>query len=727
MLPLWNRKIFRVKSIRLIVGLILILSKVYSQNHWESIVMASDQWKYFPATSQPPANWMLPDFDDSSWFTGAGGFGYGDGDDATVLNPVNSVYIRLKFQVFDKSIIEKLLLDIDYDDAFVAYLNGVEIARSSNVTDNPPLYNSYVNPLHEALMYSGGQPERYAIIPDYLLAGENSFAVQILNESTGSSDLTGLVFLNAQINSSTIVYRSTPAWFREPIEMNESYLPLLVINTNGLTIVDEPKITASLGIIDNEGVINKLSDPYTSVVDYIGIEIRGSSSQMFEKKNFGFETRTQAGDNLNVSLLGLPAENDWVLHGPYSDKSLMRNALTYNLGRQTGWWAPRTRFCELYINNDYRGVYLLIEKIKRDDNRVDISKLEPDETSGNDLTGGYILSIDRAEDYWVSPYVGMNGYSSIVINYIYPEFDEMPYQQRQYIKSYVTSFETALNSTSFRDPVTGYRAYSEVNSFIDYFLVSELSRNIDSYRLSTFFYKDKNGKLVMGPLWDFNLAFGNADYYEGYNPQGWIMHGVSTGDSYQIPFWWAKLRTDSYFNSELKKRWVDLRSNSFSKDNIFHFIDSTAILLDQPQQRNFSRFPTLGQYVWPNYYIGQTYQEEIAFLKEWITQRLEWMDNQINLITGVDEVPIANAYETYAFPNPFNEHLTIHTLIYSPAFIEVKVYNVYGLMIYSDSKIADPGSVDFSVNMEHFTNPGLYIFEVIADGKVILSSKIIKE
>lgn len=709
-----------------IITLLVMNTFLAGQSHWESIILSGDQWRYLPATSPPPADWYLTTFIDSSWSIGPGGIGYGDGDDNTVVTAVNSVYLRITFQMEDKSVVEQLLLDIDYDDAFIAYLNNHEVARSPNVTDDPPLFNSSITNLHEALMYQGGQPERYEVSVDELINGENFLAVQILNESTGSSDLTGLVFLQAKINSPDILFNNTPDWFREPLTFDESNLPLIIINTLGQWIPDEPKIEVHMGVINNPGGINKKTDPFNEYDGKIAIEIRGSSSQMFEKKNYTIETRTPTGENNNVPLLGLPAENDWVLHGPYSDKTLMRNALTFQLGNEMGRWAPRTRFCELYINDDYRGVYLLMEKIKRDSNRVDISKLNPDEISGSDLSGGYILSIDRPGDYWISPYKGMFG-GDIVINYIYPDYIDMPYQQSQYIKNYVTSFENALNGTNYRDPDNGYRAWADINSFIDYFLINELNRNVDAYRLSAFFYKDKGGKLVMGPIWDHNLSFGNADYYEGFNTQGWVMHGVDPGDWFQIPFWWQRLLQDGFFNLEMKKRWQYLRQGPFNIDHIYETIDSLSTLLDAAKDRNFYRFPVLGQYIWPNYFIGQTYEEEINFMKDWISQRFNWMDSQIELIKPIGENENANAYETYAFPNPFSSQVTIRTMLYDSALVTITIYDVIGQLVYKSENFCTSGLTDFIISNVFFSDQtGIFIYEVRINGDRLATGKIVR-
>ncbi len=714
------------RELALFITFIGFSALITAQSHWESIILAENQWSYLPATSPPPDGWYLPAFNDNNWSTGPGGIGYGDGDDLIVIDAVNSLYLRITFQLENKSVIEQLLLDIDYDDAFIAYLNGHEVARSPNVTDDPPQFNSGVSIDHEALMYSGGQPERYEVSVDELVNGENTLGLQILNISISSSDLTGLVFLNALVNSEDILFSDVPEWFREPLTFEESNLPIIVINTFGQVIPDEPKINVHMGIINNASGINKITDPFNGYDGNIGIEIRGSSSQMFEKKNYTVETRTSTGENNNVPLLGMPEENDWVLHGPYSDKTLMRNGLTFHLGNQMGRWAPRTIFCELYINDDYRGVYLLMEKIKRDNNRVDISKLNPDEITGLDLTGGYILSIDRVDNYWISPYPGMYG-GVIKINYIYPDYSDMPYQQKQYIKNYVTSFENALGGKHFRDPDQGYRAYADVNSFIDYFLINELNRNVDAYRLSAFFYKDKGGKIHMGPLWDHNLSFANADYYDGFNPQGWVMHGIEAGDWYQVPFWWERFREDDFFNIEMKKRWQYLRQEIFSLDNIFEYIDSVTTLLDVAKERNFYRFPVLGNYVWPNYFIGNTYEEEINFMKDWIADRLDWMDSQIELINPVNKNEIANAYETYAFPNPFSNEVTIRTMLYDSALVTITLYDIVGQQFYKLERQCLSGLNDFTISNAMFNNQtGIFIYEVRINGRKLTTGMIVR-
>ncbi|MFC0876363.1 CotH kinase family protein [Saccharicrinis sp. FJH2] len=713
----------------LIIWFLVLTPFLYSQTKWESIVIEGDTWKYLQATYEPSADWYKTGFDDTSWKYGSGGFGYGDNDDLTILSNINSVYIRKTFTVSDVSVINQLVLDIDYDDAFVCYLNGTEIARSSNLTAPSPVFNSSLTFDHEALMYQGQQPERYLIGTSVLVTGTNTLAVQIINVSLGSSDMSGRVFLTAGLNGVSGLYQTVPSWFTPPESGEESNLPLILIDTQGQTIQDEPKITALMKVLNDPDGNNSITDTDFEYDGYIGIEIRGSSSQSFEKKNYTLETRTDSGTNLNVNLLGLPKENDWVLHGPYSDKSLIRNAVAYHLGNETGRWSPRTHFCELYINNDYRGVYQLTEKVKKDNDRVNIATLNPDEIMGDEVTGGYILKIDRPDfGAWTSPCKDRSGHFDIPISYVYPEYENMPQVQRDYIRNYVTSFENALKGGGFKDPVTGYRPFIDVTSYIDFYLINELGRNVDGYRLSTYFYKDKeskNGRLTMGPLWDFNLAFGNADYYQGGNISGWVSDGVSEWDGLAIPFWWDRLREDPWFEAQLKKRWNELRRSAYSNESILSYIDSCTVLLQDAQQRNFTRFDVLDIYIWPNYYIGHSYTNEVDFLKNWITERLVWMDTQIDMIATSNYGLTSTGLRI--FPNPFKDNVTFQFTLPDKAEVELRIQTITGMEIYHQLNTFNPGSHQISLS-EDITGsgPNLFIFSLKVNGESISSGKLVK-
>jgi hypothetical protein len=290
-------------------------------------------------------------------------------------------------------------------------------------------------------------------------------------------------------------------------------LPQVFVNTNGQEIPDEPKIIAEMSI-ENKGEL--------TYEGFIGIEIRGQSSQMFPKKQYGFETRDSENEDLDVSLLGLPEEEDWILHAPYSDKSLIRNALIYDLSRDIGRYSSRLVFVELILNNIYDGLYILMEKLKRDKYRIDINKLKSSENEGEDLTGGYILKLDKEDSYdqlnsFSSSIPPPNSTNNQQIRFVFdtPDEEDITDEQRNYIKSYINSFETVLNSNQFSDTENGYSKYIDVDSFVDFFILNELSNNVDGYRLSTWLVKDKNELLSIGPIWDFNLAFGNANYCGG--------------------------------------------------------------------------------------------------------------------------------------------------------------------------------------------------------------------
>jgi hypothetical protein len=423
-----------------------------------------------------------------------------------------------------------------------------------------------------------------------------------------------------------------------PLQL-QSNLPIVVISSFGVSVPDEPKITGHMGVIDNgPGNMNNLDDTYNNFDGSIGIETRGKSTQMFPKKSYNVETRDSTGGNLNVPLLGMPAENDWILYAPYSDKSMLRNAVTFDLARKMGDYHSRTRFCEVVLNDDYKGVYLLMEKIKKDKERVDIATLNPDEITGDDLTGGYILSVDWWEsgmkygiDGWKSdPVPSYPNAKDITFQFYYPEPGEIVSQQRDYIRGFVTRAENTLTSAGFSNPDEGYLKYLDAASFVEFMLVSELSKEVDKYRYSNYFFKQKDsdgGKLFAGPVWDFNLGYGNVDYWQpGINPSGWIYSSIAPYD-WSIMFWWKRLMEDPYFRNLAKTRWSELRQTVWSDGAITSVIDSITGLIGAAKDRNYVRWPILGTYVWPNYnWWNNDYEDEVAYFKNFLFQRLHWID-----------------------------------------------------------------------------------------------------
>ncbi len=424
-----------------------------------------------------------------------------------------------------------------------------------------------------------------------------------------------------------IIFNSKPSVL-EPFV--NSALPLILINTNGKGIPDDPRIYAKMRIINNVNAMNSPDDSLLFFNHGITIETRGSSSQSFPKKPYGFSTVLTNLSDTNVSLLGLPSEHDWVLNATYNDKSLMRDVLAYELARRSGRYATRYRYCELFINGLYQGIYILMEKVKRDKNRVDITKLELKDSTGNALTGGYIVKIDKTtgnnnggwtDSFPISP--GSSG--RVYFQYDYPNGDAMVKKQRDYIASAIYKFEIALASSSFASLTKGYRQYADESTFIDLSIINDISKNVDGYRLSTYLYKDrdsKGGKLKMGPVWDFNLAFNNADYNNSSDPSGWEMD-ISGG----CPFWWQRLRQDTGYINSYYCRWNQLRQSSFSLYNINQFLDSTYKVLEEASYRNFQRWPVMGIYIWPNPSpLSYSMREEVDSLKSWIAKRVSWMD-----------------------------------------------------------------------------------------------------
>ena len=417
------------------------------------------------------------------------------------------------------------------------------------------------------------------------------------------------------------------------VPFSSSDLPIVAIDTDGREIPVDHRIVAGMRVVWNgEGRRNHLSDPPNEYDGRIEIELQGKSSLMFPKNSFRLETQDAAGENLNVSLLGMPSENDWILHAPYTDKTLMRNVLVYTLAGEMGAYAPRVRFCEVILNDEYHGVYVFTERIKRDASRIDMARLAPEDVGDTEITGGYIFKKDKS-DPGDNVIAVSNGVDFIIIE---PKGDEIVPQQTSWLRDHLASFSNALSADG------DYEQYIDVLSFVDNVLMVELAKNVDGYRSSSYFYKDRNARIVAGPVWDYDLSLGNADLLQGWTPIGWYYPLIDRTRSY----WYGELLGKLEFYGLCAERWRALRRDRFHTPHLYSLIDEWTELLREAQARNFARYQILGTYVGANPGFPEsgsmedgvptsggptTWDEEIAYMEEFVERRLRWIDEQFGL------------------------------------------------------------------------------------------------
>lgn len=441
--------------------------------------------------------------------------------------------------------------------------------------------------------------------------------------------------------------------FWSPVTNFQNRVPTVYISTKGNTIVNEPKVQSIMQIQLGDTIVFRSN---------IGIEYRGSTSfRLFDQKSYGIELRDAADNDTDSAIMDFPKQSDFILYAPANDKSLIRNTLIYDLSNQIGMYATRTKYVQLNIDGQYLGLYVLMEKIKRDKNRVNITKMANTDISGSAVTGGYIFKIDKSAgdnslvgwdaDAIYTEALGFrskydpNGnkltYSAFgpkkgaetYIMYEYPKNDAIVDAQKKYVQSYFSNFEDALLSDHYKDPINGYQNYIDINSFIDFLILNEFAYNPDAYRLSTFMHKERLGKLKMGPIWDFNLGFGNDDRAAFNNASTWMFNfnNFYSNDGWLIHFWWKKLLSDPSFTDKLKTRWSSLRANKLSENNIMQTIDQHITILKNTKsiERHFDRWRILGVKLPFNNFVGNSHQEEVDFLKSWIKKRLIWMDSEM--------------------------------------------------------------------------------------------------
>jgi len=518
---------------------------------------------------------------------------------------------------------------------------------------------------------------RYFLVTDAASAAQTDVPNSSSPIYTGPLNITGSVQVRAR------AFPSQPNIFPGP-PASATYLQLtagaaafssdvpiiLLHNFNGGT----PPATA-----DQSGVMMVFGTTYgrasmtnpPDVTTRIGLNIRGSSTQGLAKKSFAVETWDEYNEDLNVGVLGMPSESDWVLYAPnYFDKSLIHNPLMYELSRQIGRYAPRTRMTEVFTSfgsgavsytspqvGNYNGIYVLEEKIKRDADRVDIAKLEPMDTNAPAITGGYMMKVDRSDADERTLNAG--GLGLVYVEPSMKDYAAYPGRalQENYLAGYLDSFYSALNSASFTNPVSGYAAWIDVDSWIDHHILNVLSLSSDALRLSAYFFKDRDKKIEMGPLWDFDRGLGTGvdSDWRAWNPRSWMGSnplGAGGGD-YGTDFfnsgavfsnpWYRRLFQDPDFWQKWIDRYQALRRDQFSTNALFGVVDDLLNPLTQAQAREQSRWsgsggsdtsPRSGTINAPSgypdrsyaYTFSGTFQGEVAFQKKWLADRVNFMD-----------------------------------------------------------------------------------------------------
>ena len=455
----------------------------------------------------------------------------------------------------------------------------------------------------------------------------------------------------------------------------QSYdLPIVFIDTKGrcLSTNVRAKIPATIKVLNAK--TNNVADSSKATQYDIGIKVRGSLSRTFPKPNYSIEFHDSTGKDINVSLFGLPPSDDWILLGPYVDKSMVRNSFGHWLFRQTGRYSPRTKHFDLYINGGYRGVYVLVERIKRGKYRVDVNKLKETDTEGENLTGGYIWTIElnkRDKESFDETEFEFSTSGGTNVTLRYPITKKLANEQKEYLKNYLDDLEAL-----FKDGKNGngYENYVDVASTVDFLLLQELAQNAKGYYSNVFMHKSKDktdehgnkiaGKITLGPPGNFYLAFSNSNTPKNSNDDkneadsNWTIeqtyeafNGSAGAIGYRLAEWPLEIWKDSVFQIEASKRWAELRSGVWHTKVMDAYLDSMKTYLKNAADRNFKRWPNLGkasgQYdedpepikYCPSSdrttnprvvieYKADTWDGEFEYVRKTTKERIAWMDKQ---------------------------------------------------------------------------------------------------
>ena len=355
----------------------------------------------------------------------------------------------------------------------------------------------------------------------------------------------------------------------------------------------------------------------------IKLKIRGQTSAGFPKKSYTIKPSGKSGEKIPAKLLGMPPSHTWIFHGPYSDKSLLRNVITFSLARSLGQWAPQGKFIETFIQHPfknknellYQGIYLALEKIEVSPHKLILNS----DQNGKDP--GFLFRLDPLDtrdfnkrNHFVTKFSQENKFYPFSI--LFPLKENSTVGQTEYLRNWISEGEVALQNRS-----GNWRQYFDEDSFIDGIILQDFSLNPDAFNKSQYFHKQSGGRIRMGPIWDFNLAYGNVFY----RPETKIsIMNKKDGSGH----WISLMLLDQNFRAKLKKRWQSLRGEQLNEENLSSLIDSLSAHLQEAQQRNFHKWDILGKYVWPNPEpeTRKTYQDELQYLKSFIFDRLQVLD-----------------------------------------------------------------------------------------------------
>jgi spore coat protein CotH len=523
-------------------------------------------------------------------------------------------------------------------------MNGVRAQVGTEVQVSAVTPNDFTNPVVYVIIAEDGTAKQYSVVATprryssdkevtafVITAADNPCLTTDVAAFVGDTHIT--VFLPTDCNDGTIsaVIESTgvgvqvndkaeednnvPINYQESVTTTivaedgslKSYsvhfyknsdLPILNISTRDYAAVvsRDEYLTATLSI----------DDAQHSYRGEIEIKGRGNSTWAFPKKPYRIKLKDKA------EILGMPADRDWVLLANYSDKTLLRNRIAFELSKRVGVpFTPKNQFVEVVLNGEYMGNYLLTEQVEVEDARVNINELAPTDITTDRITGGYLVEVDQRLDdthCWRT-----NG----GVPYCIKSPGDVATDQLVYIQNYLQQFENALFSPTFADPQIGYAKYIDTESFVNWYIVNELLKNPDGlFYSSVFMFKDRGGKLNMGPVWDFDISQGNVNYVDNAPQNWWIRNAAYIN----------RLFADPAFAGQVDTRWDELRDNEIG--SLLNFVDQEAAHIAISQENNFRRWDILDVQVWPNPVAHGSYPAEVEHLKSWLEQRLSWIDGQ---------------------------------------------------------------------------------------------------